>query len=396
MESLTLQEQLTLSFYEFDYLNKGYYLADSVIDIEPPYIPPFSKLQKQNTTDDGIEPSFLKQISNLFKVVDEEEIEEDDEVKTIPIIIEPELVGFSCSFPNGQDISAPITLEFINQLSFTETPISFEIIGTYETITFQIVCNKDDLFVITSQIKAFFPTIMMRDISAYDIGFDLKRLVGIVDFGIDNESLIPLATTDNYNFDPLTPFIATLDNLHQGDTAMLQIMFKGVRAPFSYGMQVASNDGTGGSFFEDFKELPKLCTEKTSYPLFATIIRVVAQGNNQQRTNTLGRELIRNISNMSQNAYNNLIPLSNKGYEYENGHLKNVYFRQSNRLGMILSSKELATFFHFPNKTLHSRKLNAYTGNTKFVKREYIGNKYILGFNEHNGITETVRLSKNF
>ncbi|WP_288954746.1 helicase HerA-like domain-containing protein [uncultured Polaribacter sp.] len=207
--------------------------------------------------------------------------------------------------------------------------------------------------------------------------------------------MLPIKSVENYSFDPLTSFIATLDNLQYGEIAMLQMIIKGVIAPFSYGMNLAVSDGQGGSFFADVPDLPNQCKEKTSYPLFASVIRIVAQGNSDQQTSNLAQELIRNISTISTNQNNSLIPLSNKGYEYENGHLKNVYYRQSNRFGSILSSKEISTFFHFPNTNVVSHKLHPQTGNTKAVKREYTSNKYVLGFNEHNGITETVSISEN-
>lgn len=263
MEHLSLSEQRTIQFYEFDYRLRGYYLfKDSPIDIEPPYLMPFPQLTQCKQIDDGRVPSIFKQIGNLFLPPKEEVKQEQIPLHPIPVSSETELVGFSFSFPKEQDISAYITTEFINQLSSTTTPVSFEIIGTSETITFQIVCDNNDVSVIQSQLKAFFPTSNVRDISVFDLGFDLKRNVGIVDFGLCNESMLPIKSVENYSFDPLTSFIATLDNLQNGEIAMLQMIMKGVTAPFSYGMNIATSDGHGGSFFTDMPDLPKLCKRK--------------------------------------------------------------------------------------------------------------------------------------
>lgn len=381
MENLSLSEQRTIQFYEFDYKLRGYYLFDTPVDIEPPYLPPFKPLSAPSNVDDGRVPNIFKQIGNLFNTPKREVKQIEDKLLPIPVSSVSELTGFSFSFPKGQEISAYITTEFINQLSFTETPISFEIIGTAKTITFQIVCDDRDINIIKSQLKAFFPASNIQDISVFDLGFDLQRNVGIIDFGLCNESMLPIKSVDNYSFDPLTSFIATLDNLQIGEIAMLQMTIKGVTAPFSYGMNVAVNDEQGGSFFADVPDLPNLCREKTAHPLFSSVIRIVAQSNKDHQTSNLAQELIRNISTISTNQNNSLIPLSNKGYEYENGHLKNIYYRKSNRFGSILSSKEIATFFHFPNTNVVSQKLHPFTGNSKAVKQEYVGNKYMLGFN---------------
>ena len=394
MENLSLSEQRTIQFYEFDYKLRGYYLFDEPVNIEPPYSPPFKPLSAPSNVDDGRVPNIFKQIGNLLNPPKQEVKQQEETLQPIPVSSDTELTGFSFSFPKGQEISAFISTEFINQLSFTQTPISFEIIGTAETITFQIVCDDKDINIIKSQLKAFFPTCNIQDVSIFDLGFDLQRNVGIVDFGLSNESMLPIKSADNYSFDPLTSFVATLDNLKYGEIAMLQMIIKGVTAPFSYGMNVAVSDGQGGSFFADVPDLPNQCKEKTLYPLFASVIRVVAQSNNDHQTSNLAKELIRNISNISTNQNNSLIPLSNKGYEYENGHLKNVYYRQSNRFGSLLSSKEIATFFHFPSINVVSQKLHPFTGNSKAVKQEYIGNKYVLGFNEHNGNKQIVSINE--
>ncbi|WP_288954747.1 hypothetical protein [uncultured Polaribacter sp.] len=184
MENLSLSEQRTIQFYEFDYKLRGYYLFPQPVDIQPPYTPPFKLLSAPSNVDDGRVPNIFKQIGNLFNPPKKEIKQTEEKLYPNPVSSNIELTGFSFSLPKGKEVSAFISTEFINQLSFTNTPISFEIIGTAETITFQIVCDDEDVNIIKSQLKAFFSICNVADISAFDLGFDLQRNVGIVDFGL--------------------------------------------------------------------------------------------------------------------------------------------------------------------------------------------------------------------
>lgn len=393
---LSLSEQRTLQFYEFDYRLRGYYLADVPVNIEPPFAYPFTPLAYQKSIDDGRVPNIFKQIGKLFNSTENknETVKQNDSTPT-PLGSVSELKGFSFYAPKGVNTVQPVIVEYINQLLFTANPISFEIIATSEYIRFQLVCDENVINEIQSQTKAFFPQYVISEISVFDLEFDLERTVGIADFGLENEVMLPLKVDNNSSFEPLTSFIATLDNLGNGETAMLQLLFKGVSAPFALAMNEASHDGQGGSFFTDVPELPRLCKEKTAYPLFSCVVRVVAQSNSDQETSVLTDTLLRNITSISSSEYNRLIPLSNKGYEYRNGHLKNVYYRQSNRLGCLLSSREIATMFHFPSAHVVSNKLHPHTGNTKPVKPQYTNRTYVLGYNEHQGAKTTVSVDRN-
>ena len=93
--------------------------------------------------------------------------------------------GFSIRFPKGQDILPSVNTEFLNMLAYSEYPISFEIVGTSESINIQFVCNEKDRGRIESHIRAYFPTIIIQDIDSTDFGFNIKRDIAIADFGVN-------------------------------------------------------------------------------------------------------------------------------------------------------------------------------------------------------------------
>lgn len=68
-----------------------------------------------------------------------------------------------------------------------------------------------------------------------------------------------------------------------------------------------------------------------------------------------------------------------------------ILLRTTRRVGMLLNSKELATFVHMPS--IQQVKLLARNYTTKAVPVELIGHEYMLGLNEHHSIETIVSLT---
>lgn len=394
--SLTYSEQATLNFYEWDYRYRGYYHFESPIDIEPPYRSFQFPVQKSPTNlDDGRVPSLFQSIGKLLNPpTKKEEPQEIEELE--PRFLAPENApiynGFSITFPKGQDILPRVNTEFLNMLAYSEDQISFEIVGTSESITIQFVCHQGDRGRIESHIRAYFPTVIIQDIHGTDFGFDSCRDVAIADFGVNDEFVRPIATSDNFSIDPLTSMIATMEYLKPQDVVVFQVIFKGITSPLAKDITYAVSDGAGDSFFSDAPEMPLCAKNKISNPLFSVVMRIGTQGNNNHRSQYLAQELARSITVVSSSEYNKLIPLTNEGYSYD-FHYYNLHNRLSNRFGFILNSNELNTFVHYPNKTVVSDKLGLNDGKTKQVPSSVTSQKYPLGINSHNGIETEAMLN---
>lgn len=387
---MTSSEASTLHFYQWEYRNRGYYLFGTPIDIEPPYIPYYHKAVSYSSSfDDGRVPSIFEQLIDVFKSKKPKITKkEEDSFPLNPHCIDindiPLFSGFSLSFPNGADILPHRNIEFLSMLSFSDHPISFEIVGTYDDIQIQIVCSVVDNERISSQLSAYFPTAIIREIDVESFGFDDRYEVAIADFGLNNEFIRTITATDSFGIDPLTSIIATMDSLQQGDIIVFQMLFKGITSPLAKDITYAVSDGTGGSFFSNAPEMPQCAKEKISQLLFSVVMRVATQGSSDHRSQYLAQELSRSISSISKSEFNKLIPLSNEGYAYDFHHF-NLHHRTSNRLGFILNAKELSTFAHYPNKTVVSTKLGIQGSVTKRVAQKYLNEKYTLGINQHYG-----------
>jgi DNA helicase HerA-like ATPase len=385
---LSAQEKATLHFYEWEYRNRGYYHFDTPVNIEAPYIPFYhKKFTDTSFIDDGVAPSFFKGIQNLFlptKVI-EEPVEEELVLEPNFLVFseKPTIVGFSLSFPKGTEILPNRNIEYLNILSFSEDVISFEIIGTNEDITIQFVSSEFDSERIQSHLKAYFPTVIVKQISLDSFNFDEDKEIAIADFGLNDEFIRPIKQKDSFGIDSLTSLFATMESLQMDDVAVFQILFKGITSPLAKEIPYSVSDGAGGSFFADAPEMVFCAKDKISNPLFSVVLRIAAQGKTMNRSQYLAQELARSISSISSSEFNKLIPLSNEGYDYD-FHFYNLNNRLSNRLGFILNSKELNTFVHYPNKTVISSKLGLSGVKTKRAK-SILEKGIPIGTNIYNG-----------
>jgi len=255
--NLTSSEQATLNFYSWEYKYRGYYLFDTPVDIESPYIPFKHSLYSNNQYDfdDGKIPSLLQSISNLLlPPKKQEELEQEPlelEPKYLVFDNQPSLIGLLISFPKGTEIFPNRNIEFLSMLSFSEHLLSFEIVGKNDSINIQIVCSEKDRNHVTSLFKAYFPSVIIRDIEIDDFGFNTENTIAIADFGMNDEFMLPISTIDSLSIDPLTSIIASMDALTHNDVVVFQMLFKGITSPLAKDIPFSVSDGTGGSFFAD-------------------------------------------------------------------------------------------------------------------------------------------------
>lgn len=369
-------------FYEWEQKGRGYFLFPYSIALEPPFQPFYHSFNNnEEYVDDGKVPSFFEKLFSKKETVIEEEIIED----TPPEYFEykPFLKQLKISFYRKQDFDLSLWGEFLNMLSDGNGSISFEIIGKYNAIEVQLVCYPEDSQRIVHLFKAYFPELIISEVNLNHLPFNINHEVLIADFGYNEEFMRPI----NSSFDALTGIMAVMENLRGNDTAMLQIIFKGVENPWASNIMNSVKVGTS-EFFPESPEMVKCAKEKVSSPLFAVVLRLAVQSDNSGNSERLAYELIYNIKAASKSEFNSLIPVSNDGYEYES-HLENLRIRGTNRLGMIMNSQELLSFFHLPE----SPKLISSDSKTKAVPETVINNDYLIGINQHLGIVTEVTLN---
>lgn len=374
-------EKAVENFYNWELKGRGYSLFSYPVDIEPTYREFYHSFSSNRYIDDGKVPTLLERLfSNKRRIEEVDFIEEEP-----PNVYEytPFLKQIKISFSSKQKFDESLFLEFINMLSESINQISFEIIGKHNTIEIQIICSLEDFKRTLHLLRTYFPESIITPTNFTKLPFDNNENIVIVDFGYDEEFLRPINTL----VDGLTGIMAVFENLGIEDVTMFQIIFKGVKNAWVNSILNSVKIGSN-SFFPDSPEMVSCAKEKVSSPLFAVIIRMAVKSKSLKESENLANELMKNIKIASRSEFNSLIPLSNSGYSYKS-HLGNLKLRGTDRFGMIMNSKEIFSFVHFPNST---RILNN-DSKTKIVPESFTIGEYLIGINRHFGVEKKVFLN---
>lgn len=394
--ALTHSELLTRRFYEWEYRGRGWYVSDEPVDIEPPFHPFYGHYAPAlPATDDSKKPTWVSRFIDLFQK--KETPVEYDNSDIPPVIPEPmgkdDLIGaFTVSVPKGTKLSVDDMQHLLLMLSDSAYHISFEVIANSENIQLQFVCRIRDLQSIYDQVSAYFPELDIRDTTS-KLAEQIPDTDGtaIGEFGLADEFMFPLRSVSKSDADPFIGLFAVLDQIRVGETAMIQILFKGVMHPWAESIIRAASDNEGGAFFTNTPEILKEAHKKVSAPLFAVCIRVATFAVDEKRA----LEMLIDTSvalervTTSQNNRIYLAPLHDQTVEVL---LSNVFYRRSHRLGMLLNSNELSTLVHFPTEYVISSKISKDTRKTKAMPEMANGHALYLGINEHNGYKQFVSI----
>lgn len=391
---MSLSDTLTKQFYEWEKRGRGWQRADYPVDLEPPFVPFFRHDASEEIIDDGKHATFLSAIADLFKqkAAAAPIATEKPEQEPFPFTDTSPLRIYSATLPQHFKQSADRIEQLLVMLSYRKSPISFEIIATASAIVLQWACRQCDESFFVTQVLAFFPDCPIQKTAndAIDDALDRNQCFCTVDYGLQEEFMRPIASHANLEHEPLLPAFAILDTLVGEQMIIVQVLFSGTHNTWSESiMRSVTDDSYKFSFFADAPEMPQLAQEKIARPLFGVCLRIVTASATSQDARIIMHHLSTAIVHSASSSYNSLIPLSDSGYPFED-RMEDIYLRQSRRLGMLLNSRELATFVHYPSAAVHSKKLPRAIKHTKAAPGHLKNPSYVLGENIHQGVIRNV------
>jgi len=401
--SATLAEQLTTDFYRWEKRCRGWQFWYDVVELEPVYEPFFYHyIPFQPAVDDGRRPTILSSLIERIKrrLIGSAEQQQDYDPSLLleepePVLFEDNSTLHECTIalPLKQKVDLDYAEQFLLTLSSCSLPLSFEIIGTGESSSIQFVCREPDLGLVRQQLNAYFPdAVVYKEGQTLDGLWDSGKQTVVVDFGMSQEFMRPLRTFTNLEPDPLTGIVGALEDLDEGEIGIMQILFQAARNPWAESILRSVTDWQGKSFFIDSPEMVGLAKEKVQGALFAVVLRVAGQSAKAERAWEIARALAGGLAQLSNPPSNELIPLSNDGYD-DAMHAEDVYFRQSRRSGMLLNSAELISLVHPPSVSVRAARLRRELQKTKAAPAIATGHKFVLGQNIHQGQEVQVSLS---
>jgi hypothetical protein len=394
--AISQSRQLTEQFYEWEHHTRGHTAVSYPAQLEPPFVPFFGHFVQGEYVDDGRRHTVLSRLKGLFVpdhavAIDDRPIERptafpDDEEH-------PSLTIYTVTLPKGYAAKADNISHCLVMLAACTTPISFELVATSDTVLLQFVCRDAVAVYVYTQLSAYFFDCTIQETHGDEV-LDCARFaeaVYMLDFGLREESMRPIATYTGGGSDPYSPLFGVIQHLAVDEALIVQTLFTGTQNPWANSLVTAATDERGGSFFLDAPEMPGLVREKVSRPLFGATIRIAAFAEYREDAVRLLHHSALALVHASTSLFNALIALDTPDYTI-NQRLHDLVFRQSHRVGMLLNAAELATLVHLPDVKLSNKLLNS--NRTTKPAPVYLHNGvYVLGMNEHQGMTVRVGLS---
>lgn len=393
-----VDEQFSAQFRKWEQRGRGWRVWPEPVIPEPPFqVFPGHYLPAAPIADDGRRPtalsSFVQRLARTLKpepppLPPEPVQEEESEAEALA---RGELVELQASLPPKLNASPEAFAHFLGSLAYLREPVGFELLGLPESIITQFVTHPADAASVQRQLQAHFPdAVFMRKekvlATAWDALADTET--AIVEFGLAREFVLPLATNTP---DLLIGLTAALASLQPGELGLFQVLFQPVSHAWADSLLRAVSDVEGKPAFVNAPELLAQGKRKVSQPLFAAVVRIAIRSD--ERPWEIARELASALSGLADLQGNELIPLRNDDYPFDD-HVDDVRSRQSRRSGMVLNRDELLGFVHLPTTAVRSAKLRRELTKTRPVpKAALAGSGLLLGINEHAGQTTEVRLT---
>jgi hypothetical protein len=393
-----LDETVSGQFAKWEMRGRGWQVWPYPVPPEPPFRPFRFQLPRPNPEiDDGRKPTFLSSIfSGIEKTLNPKPpvLSEEPEVEPEPDILQREpLVELRAMLPSDLDIPEKAFAAFLRQLSLCKEPIAFELLGTAKGVTVQFAAHTDDVSLLHRQLNAYFPeAAFVTGENGLELEWDSCEGddMLIVEFGLAREFLFPLA---GGKLDSFIGIVAALTGLRPEETALFQVLFQSAQKPWAESIVRSTTTNDRKPLFVNMPELTKAAEAKASQPLFAAVVRIALRTPDEDRTLQIARELAASLSAFAAPQGNELIPLRNDDYPFEQ-HVEDMLRRQSRRSGMLLTSDELIGFVHLPSSAIRSPALMRQMGKTKpapAIVRQPTG--VLLGENEHSAESGQVRLT---
>ncbi|MDN3581886.1 type IV secretory system conjugative DNA transfer family protein [Mucilaginibacter flavus] len=388
MSGMSASARLTTQFYEWEQRGRGWQIAGEIVELEPPFIPFFAHTIDAPYIDDGKRHTALSTIAKWFRtehVVSVPEPVKDTVVAYSDTDEDPELVVYAIALARHFALKPEAMEHCLTMLSTCNLPISFELIAQSEAIAIQIVCREANAAFVYAQLTGYFPEVAVRRTKT-DALLDCAMLAStayMLDVGLEDEFVRPISTFGKGGPDPHTALFGTLNQLQDTETVVVQVLFCSVQNAWADSIVASVSDGRGGSFFADAPEMPGLAREKVSRPLFGAALRIAAFADCIDDAQELLHHAANAIVVASRSPFNALIPLNTPTYTIER-RLRDLVMRQTHRVGMLLNTRELATFVHFPPVQLSRKLLPNHTA-TKRAPAYLFNQPYALGINEHQG-----------
>ncbi|NTU72653.1 type IV secretion system DNA-binding domain-containing protein [Candidatus Roizmanbacteria bacterium] len=288
-------------------------------------------------------------------------------------------------------------------LSFLEVDdvLAFEIIGKKTDIRFYVSAPNRIVDLVEKSIYGYYPTADIRKVDEPNI-FTENGKVAYASLVQRDYAFMPMKVFKDIPNDTLGAVTSALSRMDEEEGAIIQILIRPAQSKWkkfgkSYITSTKKNEANPekATFKTDSKLLEKV-DEKCSKPGFETVIRFAVCSPSKELASTH----LRNIKTAFTQFNSDSNGLKGAKILFKGGFMINFVYKFFpvfepffSKSISILSSEELATLFHFPNKTVETPHIQWLKAKTAPVSSEVpTEGGTFMGYAYHRGIKRPVHI----
>ena len=235
--------------------------------------------------------------------------------------------------------------------------VAFEIVGLPGDIRFYVSVSNKQRDLIEKQIHGTYPGAVVTEVEDFNL-FSETGEVAFASFKLKFSDYAPIKTFRDFAVDPMSTITSSIAQIENGEAAAIQYIVAPADSKWrSLGRKFISKtkkneaDPEKAKFNVDAKTLEGI-ENKVSKPGFNVSIRIVVHAGSKDRA----KLLLDNIkSAFAQFSSDQNFFTSDKIRIQQNFMTDFIYrYQPLFKKGSVLSSEELATVFHFPNKSIET------------------------------------------
>jgi hypothetical protein len=280
-----------------------------------------------------------------------------------------------------------------------EDIFSFEIVALQEKIEFHVNCPRKIQDLVEKQIHGAYPQADIKEIDEANI-FNEKGKVAFEALKLDKSTYLPLRTYKDLPTDGLSLLTSAMSKMRFGEGAVLQLVLEPASKKWrKTGKSYISRekkreaDPDTATYGHDPKEMEAIAT-KAEKPGFRVAIRIVVSADNE----AMAESHLNNIKggfSQFRSGYNSFTKV-----RFFPKHLFMIdflyrYMPLFNLTTPILNTEELATIFHFPNKTVETHHIEKLNAKSAPAPNEVPNEGLYLGKSFYRGEERDVHMSLN-
>lgn len=279
--------------------------------------------------------------------------------------------------------------------------LGFEIIGTKSKIGFYISAPNKIVDLIEKTIYGYYPTADIKKVEEPNI-FTKDGKVAYSSLKLEESSYLPLKTYRDIPNDTLSAITSTLSKMGDDEGAVIQILIRATGSEWkkSGKSHISSTkkkeaDPNEATFETSQKSLDKI-EEKVGKTGFETMIKIVVSAKNKDMADAH----LRNIKNSFAQLDSDQNSFTSPKIWFKSGFMMNFIYKffpafemPGTKLTSILSVDELASIFHFPNKTVETPHIKWLKAKSAPVSSEVpMSGGTFMGYGYYRGVKRPINI----